>query len=87
MTRVNRVYTPPDPTRSRGRGRGYGGAVTTEVSRKARAAGAEEVLLYTDLANPTTNALYPRLGYRPVADRLVLLFTQPAPAPKNLTDQ
>jgi len=32
------------------------------------------VLLYTDLANPTSNALYRRLGYRPVEDRILLAF-------------
>ena len=37
-------------------------------------AGATDVVLYTDLANPTSNALYQRLGYRPVEDRLVLSF-------------
>jgi hypothetical protein len=31
--------------------------------------------LYTDLANPTSNAVYQRLGYRPVEDRVVLSFT------------
>lgn len=61
--RVAPVYTPADL-----RGRGYAGAVTAEVSRAARTAGATEVLLFTDLANPTSNALYQRLGYRPVAD-------------------
>lgn len=53
------VYTPP-----RLRGRGYGGAVTAAASRAALNAGAEQVLLYTDLTNPTTNALYQPLGYR-----------------------
>jgi RimJ/RimL family protein N-acetyltransferase len=33
------------------------------------------VVLYTDLANPTSNAVYQRLGYRPVEDRVVLSFT------------
>ncbi|WP_262063396.1 GNAT family N-acetyltransferase [Streptomyces sp. STR69] len=61
--RVAPVYTPADL-----RGRGYAGAVTAEVSRAARTAGAAEVLLFTDLANPTSNALYQRIGYRPVAD-------------------
>ena len=28
------------------------------------------MVLFTDLANPTTNALYPRIGYRPVSDRV-----------------
>jgi predicted GNAT family acetyltransferase len=61
--RVAPVYTPADL-----RGRGYAGAATAEVSRAVRAAGAAEVLLFTDLANPTSNALYQRIGYRPVAD-------------------
>jgi len=69
MVRVGPVYTPPGL-----RGRGYAGAVTAEVSRAAVAAGAGEVLLYTDLANPTSNALYQRIGYRAVEDRLVLAF-------------
>ena len=36
--------------------------------------GLREVVLYTDLANPTSNALYQRLGYRPVEDRVVFSF-------------
>ncbi|AHH99034.1 GNAT family N-acetyltransferase [Kutzneria albida] len=63
MVRVDPVYTP-----ARLRGRGYAGAVTVEVSRAALAAGATEVVLFTDPANPTSNALYQRIGYVPVAD-------------------
>ncbi|GAA1041314.1 GNAT family N-acetyltransferase [Streptomyces murinus] len=69
QVRVAPVYTPAAL-----RGRGYAGAVTAEVSRAARAAGAAEVLLFTDLANPTSNALYQRLGYREVADFAVWAF-------------
>ncbi len=69
MVRVGPVYTPAQSRR-----RGYGAAVTAAVSRSALRAGAGEVLLFTDLANPTSNALYQRLGYRPVQDRLVLGF-------------
>jgi GNAT superfamily N-acetyltransferase len=69
MVRVGPVYTPPEL-----RGRGYASAVTAEVSRRAREAGAEEVLLYTDLANPTANSIYQRIGYRAVEDRVVLAF-------------
>jgi predicted GNAT family acetyltransferase len=29
-------------------------------------------VLYTDVSNPTSNALYQRLGYRPVEDRVLL---------------
>ncbi|MGW1838323.1 GNAT family N-acetyltransferase [Streptomyces sp. NPDC002067] len=70
VTRVAPVYTPPER-----RGRGYAGAVTAALSRAARDAGAREVLLFTDLGNPTANALYQRLGYEPVQDRVVLEFT------------
>ncbi|MFH8757572.1 GNAT family N-acetyltransferase [Streptomyces atroolivaceus] len=65
--RVTAVYTPPEH-----RGRGYAAAVTAEVSRTAREAGAREVLLFTDLANPTSNGVYLRIGYEPVSDRLLI---------------
>ncbi|HET8658207.1 MAG TPA: GNAT family N-acetyltransferase [Micromonosporaceae bacterium] len=70
VVRVAPVYTPAGL-----RGRGYGGAVTAAVSRAALDAGARAVVLFTDLANPTSNALYTRLGYRPVQDQLMLAFT------------
>ncbi|MET8677118.1 GNAT family N-acetyltransferase [Streptomyces sp. NPDC004647] len=67
--RVAPVYTPAHL-----RGRGYAGAATAEVSRAALAAGAAEVLLFADLANPTSNGLYQRIGYRPVTDFAVYNF-------------
>ena len=70
MIRVGPVYTPPEA-----RGHGYASAVTAAVSQRALAAGAEEVLLYTDLANPVSNSIYQRIGYRPVEDRAVLVFS------------
>jgi predicted GNAT family acetyltransferase len=63
MVRVDPVYTPAHL-----RGRGYAGAVTVEVSRAALAAGATDVVLFTDPHNPTSNALYQRIGYVRVAD-------------------
>ena len=51
-----------------------GGAVTAAVSQAARDAGAAEVVLFTDLANPTSNALYQRLGYEAVSDRVIFSF-------------
>jgi predicted GNAT family acetyltransferase len=69
MIRVGPVYTPPAL-----RGRGYAGGATAAVSQAALDAGATQVVLYTDLANPTSNALYERLGYRPVEDRTELTF-------------
>ncbi|GIF22021.1 RimJ/RimL family protein N-acetyltransferase [Actinoplanes tereljensis] len=63
QVRVDPVYTPAHL-----RGRGYAGAVTVAVSRAALAAGATDVVLFTNAANPTSNALYERLGYVPIAD-------------------
>ncbi|MFF2729161.1 GNAT family N-acetyltransferase [Streptomyces sp. NPDC058008] len=65
--RVSTVFTPPEH-----RGRGYAAAVTAEAGRVAREQGAREVLLFTDLANPTSNGVYPRIGYEPVSDRLLI---------------
>ncbi|KOV66422.1 GNAT family N-acetyltransferase [Streptomyces sp. MMG1121] len=69
QVRIAPVYTPAEL-----RGRGYAGAATAEASRAAREAGAAEILLFTDLANPTSNGLYQRIGYRPVADFAVWRF-------------
>ncbi|MER7397198.1 GNAT family N-acetyltransferase [Streptomyces sp. NPDC000151] len=63
LAQVDPVYTPAHL-----RGRGYAGAVSVEVSRAALAAGATEVVLFADAANPTSNALYQRIGYLPVTD-------------------
>ncbi|MCH0539050.1 GNAT family N-acetyltransferase [Streptomyces sp. MUM 203J] len=59
QSRVGPVYTPREC-----RGRGYGAAATAAATRSALTAGARQVLLFADAANPTSNALYERLGYR-----------------------
>ncbi len=64
MGRIGPVYTPQAL-----RGRGYAAGATIAVSRAVRERGADEVLLFTDLANPVSNRLYQRLGYQPVSDR------------------
>jgi predicted GNAT family acetyltransferase len=74
MVRVDPVYTPAHL-----RGRGYAGAVTVEVSRAALAAGATDVVLFADPANPTSNALYQRIGYVPVTDWAAYDFSCAAP--------
>lgn len=68
--RIGPVYTPPDE-----RGKGYAGAATAAVCRILLDDGAAEVLLFTDLANSTSNALYQRLGFRSVSDRIRLDLT------------
>lgn len=70
VARIAPVYTPDEHRR-----RGYGAAVTAAATRAALDAGAEDVVLFTDLANPTSNGVYRRIGYRPVEDRVVLSFT------------
>jgi GNAT superfamily N-acetyltransferase len=80
QARIGPVYTPPER-----RGQGFGGAVTAAVSQAAKDAGVGEVLLYTDLANPTSNALYQRLGYEPVSDSVQLLFL-PALTPHGIRE-
>lgn len=72
--RVGPVYTPPEL-----RGRGYATAVTAELSRRLLdgdlfAGGRRFCFLYTDLANPTSNAVYERIGYRRVAESAEIAF-------------
>jgi predicted GNAT family acetyltransferase len=69
QARIGPVYTPPDL-----RGRGFGGAATAAITQAALDDGADGVVLFTDLANPASNTLYQRLGYRPVSDWTVLRF-------------
>ncbi|WEV29296.1 GNAT family N-acetyltransferase [Streptomyces sp. 71268] len=73
MVRVNGVYTPDAL-----RGKGYAGAVVAAVSREALDAGVTRVLLFADLANPTSNALYQRLGYQVIGGHVTLAL-DPAP--------
>ena len=62
---VNGVYTPAE-----WRGRGYATACVAELSARLLER-FEFCVLYTDLGNPTSNAIYTRIGYRPVRDFLM----------------
>ncbi|WP_105975220.1 GNAT family N-acetyltransferase [Streptomyces geranii] len=77
QVRVDPVYTPAHL-----RGHGYAAAATAEVTRAALAAGATDVVLYTDPNNPTSNALYQRLGYQLLTDWGVYVFTYPDDEPR-----
>src|SRR5581483_201888 len=57
--RIGPVYTPPEH-----RGHGYASALTAEVSQHQLDAGRTFCFLYTDATNPTSNAIYERIGYR-----------------------
>lgn len=74
--RIAPVYTPAEH-----RGRGYAAAVTARVAGAAREAGAREVLLFTDLANPTSNGVYQRIGFRALSDRLLISSAEESVTP------
>jgi uncharacterized protein len=61
--RIGPVYTPPEL-----RGRGYASALTAALTQRLLDRGRRFCFLFTDLANPTSNSIYQRIGYRPVGD-------------------
>jgi predicted GNAT family acetyltransferase len=61
--RVGPVYTPPEL-----RSRGYASALTAALTQELLDGGRRFCFLFTDLANPTSNRIYQRIGYRPVTD-------------------
>jgi predicted GNAT family acetyltransferase len=72
--RVSPVYTPPEL-----RGHGYATALTAELSQRLLdgrlfEGGRRFCFLFTDLANPTSNAIYERIGYRRVAEAAEIVF-------------
>jgi GNAT superfamily N-acetyltransferase len=71
--RIGPVYTPPDA-----RGRGYASNLVAHVSGEMLTRGAEACFLYTDLGNPTSNAIYRRIGYGQVAESLMVVFDTPS---------
>jgi len=67
--RIGPVYTPPRHRRS-----GYGTALVAAQSQWLLDHGRRFCFLYTDLANPTSNAIYRRIGYEQVAESAEYLF-------------
>jgi len=67
VCRVGPVYTPAEH-----RGHGYATAAVAAVTEGLLGRGAR-VCLFTDQANPTSNAVYQRIGYTPVVDMANLL--------------
>jgi uncharacterized protein len=71
--RIAPVYTPPEARR-----RGYATALVGALAQGLLAAGRRRVFLVTDLANPTSNAIYARIGFRPGPDIYHYDFVDPA---------
>jgi predicted GNAT family acetyltransferase len=69
-TRVNAVYT-----RKEWRGRGYATATVAALSQRLLDEDNRFCCLYTVLGNPTSNAIYQRIGYRPACDAAVYVLT------------
>jgi predicted GNAT family acetyltransferase len=72
VARVGPVYTPPSCRRH-----GYGSSVTAAATAAALGLGAQHVVLYTDVANPTSNSIYQAIGYRPDHDAEERSFQSP----------
>jgi uncharacterized protein len=67
--RIGPVYTPPGL-----RGRGYATALTAELSQRLLDGGRRFCFLFTDLADPTSNAIYERIGYVRVGESAMVAF-------------
>jgi predicted GNAT family acetyltransferase len=67
--RIGPVYTRPEH-----RCHGYATSLVAEQSAKLLREGRTFCFLYTDLANPTSNAIYERIGYRRVCDSRQIAF-------------
>ena len=61
--RIGLAYTHPDH-----RGRGYASALVAGLTQQLLNEGLAFCCINTDLANPTTNKIYPAIGYHPVCD-------------------
>lgn len=57
-SRIGPVYTPPEH-----RGKGYATRLVAELSAARLSLGDPACFLFTDLENPTSNAIYERIGY------------------------
>jgi predicted GNAT family acetyltransferase len=59
VVRIGPVYTPPQH-----RSHGYASSAVAAVCEQSLAAGALRCMLFTDLANPTSNKIYAAVGFR-----------------------
>lgn len=69
VSRIGPMFTPAAE-----RGHGYGSAVTAAASELAHRSGTADVVLFADLANPTSNKIYQRIGFEPVFDSIRIDF-------------
>jgi uncharacterized protein len=67
--RINPVYTPPEY-----RHQGYASSCVAALSQTLLDLGNKYCFLFTDLANPTSNSIYQKIGYQPACDVDSYLF-------------
>lgn len=66
---ISLVYTPPEY-----RNKGYATSCVASLSQLLLDEGFRFCSLYTDLSNPTSNAIYAKIGYTPVQDSILYRF-------------
>lgn len=74
VSRVQYVYTPPEM-----RKHGYASACVAALTKRELASEGRTCMLYTDLANPTSNGIYQAVGYRRLGDAVELTFAAQTP--------
>ena len=68
-TMISLVYTPPEL-----RNKGYATSCVYQVTKRLLAGDYKFCSLFTDLANPTSNHIFPKVGYAPLGDTLEFDF-------------
>ena len=58
VTRIGPVYTPPEQRR-----RGYATSAVASLAQRSLDEGSSRCMLFTDLANPTSNRIYAAIGF------------------------
>ena len=72
FARIAPVYTLPGH-----RGKGYATSLVAALSRELKERGKRKLFLTTDVENPTSNAIYARIGFRPENDDCGFDFVAP----------
>jgi predicted GNAT family acetyltransferase len=76
VSRVQHVYTPPEH-----RNRGFAAACVAAVVDHLLTLGCNRCVLFTDLGNPTANAIYQRLGFTAVREHVTIKLGFPPDRP------
>lgn len=66
---VSGVYTKKTQ-----RGKGYAATCVYNLSKKMLDEGGKYCVLYTDAANPISNHVYEKIGYKKISDQIQLMF-------------